>query len=188
MNVADLHAGTTNPRRSGRVAQRFDSLAGTFSRIPESAIQLLARVSIALTFWTSGQTKIDGLVLDPIGWNVELGLPHVSDSAIELFRSEYALPLIPPEWAALMASTAEHVFPLLLVLGLATRLSAFALLVMTLVIQVFVYPDAYPTHGLWAAVLLYLMARGAGVVSLDRLALQRAGERAGQRGPRRAAR
>ena len=84
------------------------------------------------------------------------------------------MPLVPPDWAATLAATAEHVFPLLLLLGLATRFSALALLMMTLVIEIFVYPDAYPTHGLWAALLLYLMARGPGIVSLDHLLARRA--------------
>ena len=148
-------------------------LIALFSRIPHSAIALLARFSIAMTFWTSGQTKIEGLVLDPIGGNVILGWPRLSDSALELFRSEYALPIIPPELAAYMAATAEHVLPLLLLLGLASRLSAFGLLGMTLVIQTFVYPSAYPTHALWAALLLYIMARGPGAISLDRLLARR---------------
>ena len=143
------------------------------NRMPESAIQFLARFSIAVTFWVSGQTKVEGLVVDPIGGHLQFGWPHLTDSAIELFRTEYALPLLPPEWAAPMAAAAEHVFPLLLLLGLATRLSALALLVMTLVIEVFVYPLAYPTHGLWAALLLYLMARGPGALSLDRLLARR---------------
>lgn len=147
----------------------------TFNRIPHSAIALLARFSIAMTFWTSGQTKVEGLVLDPIGGNVALGWPHLSESAVELFRSEYALPVLPPELAATLAATAEHVLPLLLLLGLASRLSAFALLVMTLVIQTFVYPLAYPTHALWAALLLLLMARGPGAISLDHLLARRFG-------------
>lgn len=163
---------TANPTHSymrTRLECWFDQLRAVYGRISENLIQLLARVSIALTFWVSGQTKIEGLVLDPIGGQLQLGVPHVSEGAIELFRSEYVLPLIPPEIAATMAATAEHVFPLLLLLGLATRLSATALLVMTTVIQVFVYPSAYPTHLLWAALLLYLMRRGAGAWSLDRL-------------------
>lgn len=143
------------------------------NRIPHTAIALLARFSMAVTFWTSGQTKIEGLVLDPIGGTIALGWPRLSDSAVELFRSEYALPIVPPELAAYLAATAEHVLPLLLLLGLASRLSAFALLLMTLVIQVFVYPSAYPTHGVWAALLLYLMARGPGAVSLDHLLARR---------------
>lgn len=152
----------------------MDHAIALFSRIPHSAIALLARFSLAMTFWLSGQTKIEGLVLDPISRTVELGWPWISDSALELFRSEYALPLIPPELAAPMAAIAEHVLPLLLLVGLASRFSAFALLVMTLVIQVFVYPSAFATHGLWAALMLYLMAKGPGVVSLDHLVARRA--------------
>lgn len=148
---------------------RASGISATLGRIPESAIAFLARLSIGLTFWLSGQTKIEGLTLDPVGWHAEFGVPRVSDGAIELFRSEYALPVLPPELAANLAALAEHVFPLLLVLGLATRLSAFALLTMTAVIQVFVYPLAYPTHLLWATLLLYLIARGPGAWSLDRL-------------------
>ncbi len=169
MNVADRFATPA----TGRAASLCSGVIAAFERIPDDVIQLLARLSIAVTFWVSGQTKVEGLVVDPIGWHLQLGVPHISDSAIELFRSEYALPLIPPEVAAHLAATAEHVFPLLLVLGLATRLSASALLVMTLVIQLFVYPSAYPTHGLWIALLLYLMARGPGALSLDRLIARR---------------
>jgi putative oxidoreductase len=168
MPIAELSRSVPRTRAAGRVARALSALFAAFARIPEDAIKLLARVSLAATFWTSGQTKIEGLVLDPIGWNLQLGVPRVSESAIELFRSEYALPLLPPELAANLAAVSEHVFPLLLLFGLATRLSAMALLVMTLVIQIFVYPSAYPTHGLWAALLLYLMARGAGALSLDR--------------------
>lgn len=167
---------STRPAGSGALAAAGRQLAGLhalFARIPHSAIALLARFSIAMTFWLSGQTKIEGLVLDPIGRSVEIGMPRLSENALELFRSEYALPVIPPDLAALMAATAEHVFPALLLLGLATRLSAFALLVMTLVIQVFVYPSAFATHGLWAALMLYLMARGPGVASLDHLIARR---------------
>ena len=92
----------------------------------------------------------------------------VNDSAYTLFREEYKVPLLPPEFAAHMAAYAEHLFPLLLLLGLATRFSALALLGMTAVIQIFVYPDAWPTHLTWAVALLYLAGRGAGPISLDR--------------------
>lgn len=172
MNTIDLNA-TATAGPTVKLTQLLRRVIATFERIPHSAIALLARFSIAMTFWTSGQTKIEGLVLDPIGGNVALGWPRLSENAVELFRSEYALPVIPPELAAYLAATAEHVLPLLLLLGLATRLSAFALLVMTLVIQVFVYPLAYPTHALWAALLLYLMARGPGAASLDHLLARR---------------
>lgn len=140
---------------------------GLFSRIPDSLIALLGRFSIAAIFWKSGQTKIEGLAIDLVSGEFQLGWPHLSDSALELFRSEYRLPLIPPELAAQMAAFAEHVFPILILIGLATRFSSLALLVMTLTIQIFVYPDAYPTHGVWAVALLFLIAKGPGGVSLD---------------------
>jgi putative oxidoreductase len=140
-----------------------------FSRIPHSLIALLARFSIAAVFWKSGQTKVEGLAIDIVEGRFELGWPRLSDSAVALFRDEYKVPLLPPETAALFATFGEHVLPLLILLGLATRLSALGLLLMTAVIQTFVYPDAYPTHGVWATVLLVLMARGAGIVSLDHL-------------------
>jgi putative oxidoreductase len=147
----------------------LERAVGWLDRIPASLVALLARVGIGATFWLSGQTKVEGLVLDPVGLHAELGWPHVSEGALELFRSEYALPLLPPELAANLAAFSEHLFPLMLVLGLGTRFAALALLGMTAVIEVFVYPDAWPTHAVWAACLLYLVARGPGAVSLDRL-------------------
>lgn len=138
-----------------------------FSRIPASLIALLGRFSIAAVFWLSGQTKIEGLAINFVSGDFQLGWPHVSDSAIYLFQEEYALPLLAPASAALLAALAEHLLPLLLLIGLGTRYAALGLLAMTLVIQLFVYPGAYATHGVWASVLLYLMARGAGVVSVD---------------------
>lgn len=125
-------------------------------QIPNDLIALIARLSIATVFWQSGQTKVDG-------WKL-------TDSAIYLFENEYRLPVIGPWYAAHLAALAEHVFPILLVVGLASRLSALALLAMTLVIQVFVYPAAWPTHGTWAACLLFIVARGPGFMSLDAVA------------------
>lgn len=142
-------------------------------KIPYSLIALIARLSIAAVFWSSGQTKIQGLVINILNGEFMLGWPRLSDSAVALFRDEYKLPFISPEFAAPLAATAEHVLPLLLLFGLATRFSAFGLLCMTLVIQTLVYPDAYPTHGTWAAVLLLLMARGPGVWSIDHLIKRR---------------
>jgi putative oxidoreductase len=173
MNTTTASTPSPGSGAMARAAHYLQRLHTQFARIPHSAIALLARFSVAMTFWLSGQTKVEGLVLDPVGGNVEIGMPRLSENALELFRYEYALPVIPPDFAALMAATAEHVFPVLLLLGLATRLSAFALLVMTLVIQVFVYPSAFATHGLWAALMLYLMARGPGVISLDHLVARR---------------
>ncbi|MHA6790473.1 DoxX family protein [Pseudomonas bijieensis] len=142
-------------------------------KIPHSLIAFIARFSIAAVFWKSGQTKIEGLAIDLFDGTFQIGLPHLADSTIPLFKSEYALPLLSPELAAHLAASAEHVFPVLILFGLATRFSAMALLGMTLTIQLFVYPDAYPTHGTWAAVLLYLMARGPGVLSIDHLIARR---------------
>jgi putative oxidoreductase len=124
--------------------------------VPHDALALINRVAIAAIFFLSGRTKVEGVLT-------------VTDSAYALFRDEYKLPLIPPEIAAQAAAFAEHFFPLLLVLGLFTRLSALALLGMTLVIQIFVYPDAWPIHLSWAGLLLYLVGRGAGVISLYRV-------------------
>jgi len=148
-------------------ARWLAGLATWFERIPNSLVAFIARFSIAAVFWNSGQTKVEGLVINLVSGEFQLGWPRLSESAIALFQDEYKLPLIPPELAAPLAAVAEHVLPLLLLLGLATRLSALGLLGMTLVIQVFVYPGAYATHGTWAAVLLYLMARGPGVLSID---------------------
>jgi putative oxidoreductase len=151
----------------------FARLSNWMERIPNSLIALAARVGIGATFWLSGQTKIEGLVLDPVGLHAEFGWPHVSEGALELFRTEYALPLIPPELAAPLAAFSEHLFPLMLLLGLGTRYAALGLLGMTAVIEVFVYPDAWPTHAVWAACLLYLVARGGGAISLDHLLARR---------------
>jgi len=142
---------------------------GLMEKIPHSLIAFIARFSIAAVFWKSGQTKVEGLAIDLVDGTFQLGWPHLADSTIPLFQSEYHVPLLSPEIAAHMAAFAEHFFPVLILIGFATRFSALALLGMTLVIEVFVYPDAYPTHGTWAAVLLYLMATGPGRLSIDHL-------------------
>ncbi|WP_293639189.1 DoxX family protein [Polaromonas sp.] len=153
MTAADA---TRNPQPAG-LRGLWHGLAGRLTRlVPHDALALVNRVAIAAIFFMSGRTKVEGWLT-------------VTDSAYSLFRDEYRLPLVPVEIAANAAAWAEHLFPLLLVLGLFTRLSALALLGMTLVIQVFVYPDAWPTHLSWAGLLLYLVGRGAGTLSLDRL-------------------
>ncbi len=125
-----------------------------FERIPHGAIALLARISIATVFLRSGLLKLDG-------WS--------DGTTLALFREEYRLPLLPPELAAYAGTAAELLLPPLLLAGLFTRFAALALLGMTLVIQLFVYPNAFDTHGTWAVCFLYLMRFGAGAVSLDRL-------------------
>lgn len=150
-------------------------LIGLLACIPDSLIALIGRFSIAAVFWKSGQTKIQGFAIDIVSGQFQFGMPRLSDSAVDLFREEYRLPLVPPELAAHMAAFAEHLFPLLILLGLATRFSAIALLIMTLTIQLLVYPGAYPTHGVWTTVLLFLIAKGPGVFSLDHLIARRRG-------------
>ncbi|WP_414900751.1 DoxX family protein [Rhizobium cremeum] len=153
------HPMTMAPAQGQPLLHRALSGIAMLERIPNGFIALVARLSIAGVFWQSGQTKLDG-------W-------RVSENAIYLFENEYRLPLLSPWLAAHMAAFAEHLFPVLLVLGLASRLSALALLGMTLVIEIFVYPDAWPTHGTWAACLLVVIARGPGLFSLDHLIAQR---------------
>lgn len=142
-------------------------LTGLLQGIPDSLIALLGRFSIAAVFWLSGQTKVQGFTLNIVSGEFSLDQPRLSDSVVDLFREEYRLPLLPPELLAALAAFAEHLFPLLILIGLATRFSALALLGMTATIQIFVYPQAYPLHGVWATVLLYLAARGPGRISLD---------------------
>ncbi|MBZ8140056.1 hypothetical protein CLD22_09125 [Rubrivivax gelatinosus] len=136
---------------------------------PQAPVQLLARLALAAVFWRSGQTKVEGFVLDLVEGRFEFGWPRLAPQAVDLFRDEYRLPLLPPEAAALLAAGAEHLLPALLLLGLGTRAAALGLLVMTAVIQLFVYPGAWPTHGVWAAALAWLVLGGGGPWSLDAL-------------------
>jgi putative oxidoreductase len=124
--------------------------------MPYWALALPLRFAVATVFWNSAMTKL-------ANW----------DTALELFREEYKLPLLPPELAATMAVSIELSAPVLLVLGLATRATALVLLGMTAVIEIFVYPQAWPTHIQWAAMLLVLLCRGAGSLSLDGAILRR---------------
>jgi putative oxidoreductase len=124
--------------------------------VPYAVLALPLRFAVATVFWNSAMTKL-------ANW----------DTALELFREEYKLPLLPPELAATMAVSIELSAPVLLVLGLATRATALVLLGMTAVIEIFVYPQAWPTHIQWAAMLLVLLCRGAGSLSLDGAILRR---------------
>ncbi len=137
---------------------RYDAITARLSgNLPESLVLAFVRVVLAGVFWRSGRTKV-----------VEGSWFQLSDTTYELFRTEYAGVPLPPEFAAVMATTAEHVLPALLLAGLLTRFSALGLLGMTMVIQFFVYPDAWwPEHSLWAALALILIVRGAGQFSFD---------------------
>jgi len=125
-------------------------------RIPYSIVALIARLAVASVFWRSAQTKIDGVF-------------HVKDTTFFLFREEYKVPLLPPDVVAYLATYQELIFSICLVLGLASRLSALGLTLMVAVIQIFVYPEGWPDHSLWFALLLLIIARGPGAISLDHL-------------------
>ncbi|THF63311.1 DoxX family protein [Pseudothauera rhizosphaerae] len=168
-----MNGSTNDPSAPPAAAALVRRLVALCGRVPADLIAAVGRFSIAGVFWRSGQTKIEGLAIDLVEGEFSLGWPRLADSAVYLFREEYRLPLIPPELAAPLAAFAEHLFPVLLLVGLATRFSALALLGMTLVIQVLVYPGAWPTHGVWAAVLLYLIAHGPGRLSLDHWIVRR---------------
>ncbi len=150
MNATTL----TNPTEDGlrgiwnRIAMRLDHL------MSHTLLALSARLGLAAIFFLSGRTKVEGLL-------------SIKDSTYFLFAEEYKVPLVPSEFAAHMATYAEHLFPILLLLGLFTRLSAVALLGMTAVIQIFVYPEAWSTHLSWAGLMFYLIGRGGGALALD---------------------
>ena len=120
------------------------------------ALLLLNRVAIGAVFFLSGRTKVTGIFT-------------LTDATFELFRTEYALPLLSPVLAAWAAALTEHIASLMLFAGLGTRFAALTLLGMTAVIEIFVYPDAWPTHLTWAGLLLPLVLKGGGRFSLDGL-------------------
>jgi putative oxidoreductase len=146
-----MTASRLNTANARALVARFNALAG---RLPLDVALLAVRIFPAAVFWLSARTKVDGL--------------SIKQSTYFLFEYEYALPLIPPGVAAVLATVAEHVLPVLLVAGFLTRFAALGLLGMTAVIQVFVYPGAWVTHGLWAACFLVTLAKGPGMISADR--------------------
>lgn len=149
----------TNSPPSSLLTRLVCAGIGLLDKFPQSLISLAARIFPAAVFWRSGQTKVEDF--------------HVTENAIDLFRDEYALPLIDPALAAKIAAFSEHFFPVLLVIGLGSRFAAMALLIMTAVIEIFVYPDAWPTHGVWATCFLVVIARGPGIFSLDHFLARR---------------
>jgi putative oxidoreductase len=131
---------------------RIDRLRSTARRFPLSLIELGMRLAVGATFFKSGMLKLQSF-----------------DTAITLFRDEYRLPLLPPELAAYMGTTVELTAPVLLVLGIGARLGAAALLAMTLTIQFLVYPENWTEHLMWGSILAYVLSRGAGALSIDRI-------------------
>ena len=152
------------PTAMGRVRQAIDlghRIADPVDRRLGPVALLVLRLPIAIVFWRSGRAKVEG-------WNIF----SVRDSQYFLFREEFGMPL--PEMTAHLTAIAEHILPILLVLGLLTRLSALGMFIMTLVIQFFVFPDAWlGAHMFWAAILFAVIAFGPGPVSLDRLLFRR---------------
>jgi putative oxidoreductase len=137
-----------------------DRVYGWLDRVPYSLLAIPLRVAVAVVFWNSAQTHL-------ANW----------DTTLALFEQEYKVPLLAPAFAADLTAAIEVSMPVLLVLGLATRPAALLLLGMTAVIELFVYPQAWPTHIQWAAMMLVLLCRGAGVFSLDELIRRRAHSR-----------
>jgi putative oxidoreductase len=123
--------------------------------VPYSLVALTARIAAGGVFWRSGQTKLDGF--------------GIADATFYLFREEYRLPLLPPDVAAVLATVGENLLSVLLIVGLASRLSAAGLLLMTAVIQLFVFPQGWPEHILWTASLLIVISQGPGSLALDSL-------------------
>jgi putative oxidoreductase len=149
---------TTAPAPPG-IAIRIAQLVRIFERVPYSLLAIPLRLAVATVFWNSGTTKL-------ADWNATL----------QLFEDEYKVPLLPPDIAAYIGASIELSTPILLVLGFMTRPAAFVLLGMTTIIEVFVYPQAWPTHIQWAAMLLVLLCRGAGTLSVDHWLWRRFGQ------------
>lgn len=151
--MTEIDLEVAGPRGMWRRAdEMLLAVTGLFARIPYWLVALTARVALAQVFWSSAQTHL-------ANW----------DTTLALFSDQYQVPLLPPDLAADLAVTMEVLTPPLLLLGLATRFAALGLFGMTLVIEIFVYPQAWPTHIQWATMILLLMARGAGFLSLDAL-------------------
>ena len=148
------------------LACRFDQL---LSKVPLFLMALAARIAVAHVFWKSAQTRISGGEFMGQKWQFY----NLNETAFFLFEHEFALPLIPSDVAAYMGTVGEFFLAIFLVLGIATRFSALALLGMTAVMQFWVYPHAWGPHLLWAASLLYLMRYGAGAVSIDAILSRR---------------
>lgn len=128
------------------------AVIGRLDAAPSWIYQLFFRVGLAFLFGYSGWNKLTR-------W----------DNTLTLFRDFYQVPLLPPDWAAALATSVEVTVPFLFLLGLGTRFAAAATLGMTIVIQLFVVPKGYHVHALWLGPILYLLLRGPGVLSIDHL-------------------
>lgn len=133
------------------------------THLPQALVLLLCRLAIGSVFWRSAQTKISGWEFLGQSWKFF----NLGESTFALFKFDYNLPLIPSDIAAYAGTTVEFFMPLLLLIGLGTRAAALGLFIMTSTIQIFVFPDAWPTHILWFALLLTLLRQGGGKLSVD---------------------
>jgi len=146
-----MNISATAPARDRPgIVGALERAIGALERVPYSVLALPLRLAVATVFWNSGTTKL-------ANW----------DATLQLFEDEYKVPLLPPDIAAHLGTAIELTTPVLLVLGFLTRPAALVLLGMTTIIEVFVYPQAWPTHIQWAAMLLVLLCRGAGSFSID---------------------
>jgi len=144
------------------------SIRASLETIPLSLMQLMLRIGIGMIFWRSGLTKV---VTNEAG-SLPAFPPRLAEGTVDLFATEYKLPLLPPELSAMLGALGELTLPVFLILGLLGRLSAAGLLVMTLVIQ-WVYPSNWTEHLFWAGALLLIVARGPGFLSLDAIIWRR---------------
>ena len=138
------------------VIEKIDALRALLTRFPLSIIQLAGRIGVGVTFFKAGLLKYNS-------W----------EFTVKLFEDEYRVPLLDPAVAARVAMIQELTIPILLFLGLATRIATIPLLGMIAVIQIFVYPNAFNDHLVWGSILVLVLTRGPGVFSLDYL-LERA--------------
>jgi len=157
-----MFARTTQFEVTVTLLERLQAAIAWLGRFPLAILQFAFRFSIASVFWHSGMTKI-------ANW----------DTTIALFRDEYMVPVLPPQLAATMAATVELSCPVLLVLGLATRLATLPMLGMTFVIEVFVYPEQWIEHLMWATILLFILTRGPGPLALDHVVARAVSRRTG---------
>jgi len=156
-----MNSSVSSPASAGGgIVRAIERLVDWLERVPYSLLALPLRLAVATVFWNSGTTKL-------ANW----------DATLQLFEDEYKVPLLPPDIAAHLGAAIELTTPVLLVLGFLTRPAALVLLGMTTIIEVFVYPQAWPTHIQWAAMLLVLLCRGAGNLSLDHWLARRFGRR-----------
>jgi putative oxidoreductase len=149
-NTMSSRATTTHP--TAGILARIAAIGVRLGRFPLAIHQLLFRFAIAGVFLRAGLDKVRS-------W----------ETTVALFRDEYRVPVLPPEAAAAMASTFEIGCSVLLVIGLASRLATLPMLGMLMTIQLFVYPSAWPEHLVWGSILLFLLTRGPGAISIDRV-------------------